>query len=326
MAVQVLICDDSSFARKQMARCLPAGWDIEIHQAANGREGLEAIRAGRGELVFLDLNMPVMDGYEVLRTIRREDLPALVIVVSGDVQEEARRQVLRDGALAFVRKPIDAERIAAVLREFGLADIDPEAAGAAPPRPAAAIEVQEAYQEIANIAMGRAADLLARLLGTFVTLHTPTVQALDAEAVAREIQALRGQPTRTTILQGFIGDGIAGEALLTYEHARIDEIARLLGLVGKPSPAEARELLSDLGAILVGACLKGIADQLDVSFSQNHPVILRSGGTPPRGQEGALSIELPYALAEGELGCHLRLLFREDSVPRLDERISYLVA
>ena len=79
MALPVLICDDSSFARKQMKRALPEEWDIEVTFTTNGLEGLEAIRQGKGEVVFLDLTMPEMDGYGVLEVIRKEDLNALVI-------------------------------------------------------------------------------------------------------------------------------------------------------------------------------------------------------------------------------------------------------
>ena len=73
MALRVIICDDSSFARKQMARALPPDCAGEVSFAADGREALGAIRAGKAELLFLDLNMPVMDGYQVLETIRGED-------------------------------------------------------------------------------------------------------------------------------------------------------------------------------------------------------------------------------------------------------------
>jgi len=98
VSVPVLICDDSGFARKQMARAIPDNWDVNISYAANGKEGVDAIKSGKGELLFLDLNMPEMDGYEVLEVIRKEDLPSMVIVVSGDVQPEAKKRVINLGA------------------------------------------------------------------------------------------------------------------------------------------------------------------------------------------------------------------------------------
>ncbi|HFQ92253.1 MAG TPA: response regulator, partial [Chromatiales bacterium] len=56
MPTPILICDDSSLARKQMARSLPTAWDVEISYASNGREALEELRAGKGHVLFLDLN------------------------------------------------------------------------------------------------------------------------------------------------------------------------------------------------------------------------------------------------------------------------------
>ena len=120
MALPVLICDDSSFARKQMKRALPDGWDIDLTFATNGVEGVEAIRQGKGEVVFLDLTMPEMDGYGVLEAIRKEDLPAMVFVVSGDIQPDAQERVKKLGAMAFIKKPIDKAKATEILTEFGI--------------------------------------------------------------------------------------------------------------------------------------------------------------------------------------------------------------
>lgn len=120
MPTHVLICDDSSFARKQIIRALPQDWNIEVHQAANGQEGLAAIREGRGEVVLLDLTMPNLDGYGVLENIQKEGLSAKVIVISGDIQPNARDQVMKLGAIGFIKKPIDAETVRSHLISFGI--------------------------------------------------------------------------------------------------------------------------------------------------------------------------------------------------------------
>ncbi|MEY8263179.1 MAG: response regulator, partial [Bermanella sp.] len=82
--------------------------------------GLAAIRAGKGEVVFLDLTMPVLDGYGVLEAIKAQDLPAMVIVVSGDIQPEAQERVKKLGAMDFIKKPTDHEKITQVLIQFGI--------------------------------------------------------------------------------------------------------------------------------------------------------------------------------------------------------------
>jgi two-component system, chemotaxis family, chemotaxis protein CheY len=120
MSISVLVVDDSPMARKMLIRSLPATWDIEVAQAANGVEAIERYRQGRVDVMFLDLTMPEMDGYQVLETLRREDLNCLVIVVSADVQEAAQERVKALGAIAFVEKPVDAGKVQAVLKEYGL--------------------------------------------------------------------------------------------------------------------------------------------------------------------------------------------------------------
>lgn len=120
MAIPLLICDDSNMARKQVKKSLPAGWDVDITFATNGQEGLDMIRQGKGEMVFLDLTMPVLDGFGVLEAIRKEDLPAVVIVISGDIQPQARERVMALGALDFIRKPVSPSKLQETLEKFGL--------------------------------------------------------------------------------------------------------------------------------------------------------------------------------------------------------------
>ena len=120
MAIPLLICDDSNMARKQVVRSLPDGWDVDITFASNGVEALAAIRAGKGEMVFLDLTMPDLDGFGVLEAIRQEDLKSVVIVVSGDIQPVARERVTQLGALDFIKKPVSKEKLTSTLETFGL--------------------------------------------------------------------------------------------------------------------------------------------------------------------------------------------------------------
>jgi len=120
MPIPLLICDDSNMARKQVRKALPEEWDVDVTFATNGLEGLQAIREGRGEVVFLDLTMPEMDGYEVLRNVRSEGLKCIIIVISADIQPEARARVMSAGALDFIKKPVDSEKLGSVLRTYGL--------------------------------------------------------------------------------------------------------------------------------------------------------------------------------------------------------------
>ncbi len=123
MTTPLLICDDSNMARKQVARSLPENWDVDITFATNGIEGLAAIREGKGEMVFLDLTMPEMDGYGVLEHVFNEGLNAMIIVISGDIQPEAHDRVMKMGAIDFIKKPVNKDKLGAVLSAYGLLEI-----------------------------------------------------------------------------------------------------------------------------------------------------------------------------------------------------------
>ncbi|MCP8898212.1 response regulator [Gilvimarinus xylanilyticus] len=120
MSTPLLICDDSKMARKQVARALPQDWSVDISYACNGVEALEAIRAGRGEIVFLDLTMPELDGYQVLETVHAEQLNCVIIVISADIQPEAFSRVKALGALDFIKKPVDGDALRGTLSTYGL--------------------------------------------------------------------------------------------------------------------------------------------------------------------------------------------------------------
>lgn len=118
--IPILICDDSLVSRKMVQKSLPEGWNVDISIAKNGAEGLEKIRQGLGEVVFLDLTMPQMDGFQLLEAMKAENLKSFVIVISADIQPEARSRVLNLGAMDFIKKPIDPSILAASLKNFGL--------------------------------------------------------------------------------------------------------------------------------------------------------------------------------------------------------------
>ncbi len=120
MSLPILVVDDSAMARKMLIKSLPADWDVEISQAENGVEAIEAYRAGKAAVMFLDLTMPILDGFGVLEALRKEELNSMVIVVSADIQPVAQERVLSLGAIAFVKKPVSSELISTVLKQYGV--------------------------------------------------------------------------------------------------------------------------------------------------------------------------------------------------------------
>ena len=107
---QILLVDDSKMNRMILAEILGDGY--HILEAENGQECLEKLRAEAGNiaLVLLDINMPVMDGFEVLKAMNAnhtiEDIP--VIMISSEDSDAAIRRSYELGASDYVNRPFDA--------------------------------------------------------------------------------------------------------------------------------------------------------------------------------------------------------------------------
>ncbi len=331
-AIPLLVCDDSTMARKQLIRALPTSWPFRITQAANGMEGLDAIRQGNGQIVLLDLTMPELDGFGVLARLRSEGLEADVIVVSGDVQDEAVRRAKALGAKAFIKKPADPLQLAEALDALGMV-IQPGPAmpglrSALPDMPN--IPFRDAFREISNVAMGRAAELLARVLGVFIKLPIPNVNILEVGELHMTLADAQRGERLSAICQGYIGGGVAGEALLIFHDAEIDDVATLLN--AHLDESAKLEMLLDLASIIIGACLNGFSEQLNITLSQGHPLVL--GQHCPiedlirinqRRWKRTLAVEISYGLEDMDIHFDLLLLFTEDSVPRLREKLDFLI-
>lgn len=329
MSIPLVICDDSSFARKQMARALPDDWDVEVSFAADGDEALRVIREVGAKILFLDLNMPVMDGYEVLEHLQGQNTDIQTIVISGDIQPEAHKRVMALGAVEFIKKPIDKDGLSALVEKLGLKTQPGGQAQAFTPQK---VDARDVFQEITNVAMGRAADLLARLLDVFITLPIPKVNTLEVSELHMALQLVDDKDTYSAICQGYIGSGIAGEALLIFNDSSITDIARLMKYEGNIDEAVRIELLMDIASILIGACLKGIAEQLDISFSQGHPVVLGQHShvadlidAGKTRWKKTMAIEVNYAIEGHNINCDLLLLFTEDSLEALNDKIAYML-
>lgn len=342
MTTRVLICDDSLLARKQMARALPPGPDYVLQFVSNGAEALARLRAQPVDLMFLDLNMPEVDGYQVLEHVQAENLAVLTIVVSGDIQPKAQERVRNLGAIGFITKPIELGAVLSLLAEYGfyrpgelehaaLNDdlLDPGDAADFPEIP---LSLNDYLQEVANIAMGRASDLLARLLQVFVKQPVPKVSLIANSELSMAISAANNSSTYSAVCQGFTGANIAGEALLLFSDANFRKMAELLRYDITKGEATQVEVLMDMSSILFGAFLKGMGDQLDMMLGPGHPTVL--GQQQPvtellenqsARKEQLLCIEISYNLEERGVQCDMLLLLTEDSLPPLEQRMHYLV-
>lgn len=334
MTTAVLICDDSNLARKQLARILPQEWQANLFFAGHGAEALDTLLTQKIDWLFLDLNMPVMDGYQVLLEIQKRQLKVNVVVVSGDVQPEAFERVKSLGALDFIRKPVDVAKLQQLMQQHA---IEIEATAASPAATALvsaelSAEMRDVLQELTNVAMGQAGDLLARLLNVFVKLPIPNVNLIEVSELHMALASVEHETATSAVCQGFIGGGVSGEALLILTDSSFKDIARLMNYQGEPTPEIELELLMDIANILIGAVLKGLAEQIDMSFSQGHPVVLGQHAAVSelikanaKRWRKTLAIELSYGIENYNISCDLLLLFTEDSLKTLNYKIAFLL-
>lgn len=331
MPLTVLICDDSALARKSIARSLPQDWDISLSYAENGERCIEAIEQGKGDIVFLDLNMPVMDGYQVLEAINKKDLPAIVIVISGDIQPEAHKKVRALGAIDFIQKPIDQQALITLLGAYGIYKAGSHNAQKIRAQHAP-VDLRDALQEVSNIAMGRAGDLLARLLDVFVLLPIPNVNTLETSELKMALTSIANNDNISAVSQGFISPGISGEALLIFHDASFTDMAKLLKYEQTLNDYIEIEVMNDISNILIGAFLNGLSEQLNIHFSQGQPYVLGQHCRVEKLIEDrqqhwqkTLAIEVNYSIENYTIKCDLLLLFTEDSIATLTNKIGYLL-
>jgi len=121
MALNILIVDDSAVVRSMIAKTLAlAGLEVgEIHQAGNGQEALDSLEKHWVDVVFVDINMPVMNGEEMIRRVRANalwaDLPLVIVSTEGSV---TRINAMLDDNARFIHKPFTPEKIRDVVNEM----------------------------------------------------------------------------------------------------------------------------------------------------------------------------------------------------------------
>ncbi len=123
MALNILVVDDSMVMRAMIIKVLrlsklPLG---EIHEASNGQEGLKVLEGHWIDLALVDINMPVMDGEEMINRLRENpDTAALPVLIISTEGSETRKEALTQKGASFVHKPFTPETLRfAILRTIG---------------------------------------------------------------------------------------------------------------------------------------------------------------------------------------------------------------
>lgn len=114
---KILIIDDSMLSRRMLRKILEAA-SHEVTEAVDGYSALEIFSLENPELVMLDLTMPGINGFDVLKQLKAIKPATKVIVASADVQAMTKDLVFSYGADGFVNKPFVAEEITDLINKL----------------------------------------------------------------------------------------------------------------------------------------------------------------------------------------------------------------
>lgn len=120
MSKRVLIVDDAIFMRMKLKDILEKNGFEVVAEAQNGMEAVGKYKSENPDLVTMDITMPEMDGVTALKEIKKIDKDAKIIMCSAMGQQSMVMDAIKAGALDFIVKPFDTERVIKALQKISL--------------------------------------------------------------------------------------------------------------------------------------------------------------------------------------------------------------
>ncbi len=314
--MKILICDDSAIARKLIIRTIVPSASLHLIEAHDGNEALKIMQEQDIDILFLDLTMPVMDGFEVLKSLPVSNYQTKIVIISGDVQQEAKQRCFELGAIAFVVKPLSVEQVVPVYDQLGLQyafkptlDLSPEQ------QERDEVSSLAKFREVANVALGKGAAIMADHLHEFILLPVPHVGPLSYGELHMTLVDVIGREDSVAVAQRFVGGGIHGEALVCLRGKDINQIGERLGYHLEFTAHN--EVILNISNLLVSSFLTSLGNQLDKQFSLRQPGIIDTlvPFTEEQGNKGELfTIEYTYMAESFDFECEVLFLIDKSSV------------
>ena len=111
---RILIVEDSKFSRMKIADTV-SEMGHETVEASDGKIALQITAEQKLDCILCDLLMPGLDGFEFLKTLRRDNFQIPVIIITADIQETTEKSVLELGAAAVVKKPPKVDELVEII-------------------------------------------------------------------------------------------------------------------------------------------------------------------------------------------------------------------
>lgn len=116
MGQMIFIVDDDKAVRHSLTLLL-ASEGLESQGFASPQEFLDRCRPSNDDRLIIDVDLPGMNGIELLQRLRADGLSSRVVVITGKPSTFVRQQALAAGAMAFLEKPVDADQLVSLVRD-----------------------------------------------------------------------------------------------------------------------------------------------------------------------------------------------------------------
>ncbi len=117
LTASILVVDDEENAREGLSKILSKeGYRVET--AANGKEAIDTLRRQRYDLIITDMRMPLMDGFEVLREIKKMDENIGVIMITAYGEVESYLEAMNMGVFEYINKPVRVNELKRVISKI----------------------------------------------------------------------------------------------------------------------------------------------------------------------------------------------------------------
>ena len=215
--VRVLLAEDNSM-NQFYAKQLLSSWNISVDVAGNGVEVIELAASRAYDLILMDLQMPLMNGYDAIAKIRKGGGPncnSPVICVSADVFPEARKKALEQGMDDFLTKPIDEDALFKVINQYVPRSAKPEICDTLK------VELIRNQQllNLENISpiIRNDADTLAEFLELFIHSTKEDLDKLSSAIILMDVELIHGYAHKLKSSFRNVGAQASGDLLQKVE-------------------------------------------------------------------------------------------------------------
>ncbi len=248
-----LIVDDSKLARVLASKLMrEAGY--ETIEAQNGRQGIERATELHPDVILLDMLMPEMDGVQALAEMKEMGMDIPVIMLTADIQVSVKETCLNLGAAAFLNKPVNKKKLMAALvpiqqRRQSTQMVVTE-------------DQKDAFKEILNIGVGKAASSLSEMLDCPIKLEVPVVSVYAADAIIHGVKELSAERLASVRLD-FKGQVNGSAALIFPPVSAVKLVGSLTGeIAGSPDmDSMMAGTLNEVGNVVLN-CVMGTVGNL----------------------------------------------------------------